>query len=125
MTIDGPGPAERRLRRSLATAGTELGFGVQLASLAALCYWGFRTGDGLGLRLLLGLGVPAAARAVWDVFLAEHRAKVELPLAARLVLKLVLLGSAAVALHATGLTTLAAVFAALVVFSLALDFGNG
>ncbi|MEU9043320.1 MULTISPECIES: DUF2568 domain-containing protein [unclassified Kitasatospora] len=125
MTIDGPGPTERRLRRSLARAGTELGFGVQLASLAALCYWGFRTGDSLGLRLLLGLGAPAAARAVWDVFLAERRTKVELPLAARLVLKLVLLGVAVVALSAAGPATLAAMFAALVAFSLALDFGNG
>ncbi|WP_051829772.1 MULTISPECIES: YrdB family protein [Streptomyces] len=122
MRIDRPGPVGQRQWTPLTAGNAGLAFGLELAMLAALCYWGFRTGSNLGTRLLLGLGAPALAAAVWGLFLAAGGPKYRLPLAAEILLKLLVLGTAALALYATGRTTLAAVYGGLVVVSVALEY---
>ncbi|MEV7774187.1 YrdB family protein [Kitasatospora sp. NPDC086791] len=122
MRIDRPGPVGQRQWTPLTAGNAGLAFGLELAMLAALGYWGFKTGSGPGTRLLLGLGAPALAAAVWGLFLAAGGPAFRLPLAAEIVLKLLTLGTAALALHATGRTTLAVVYGVLVVVSVAVEY---
>lgn len=89
-----------------------LAFLLELCALAALGYWGLRVGGGPITKLVLGLGAPLLAAALWGVF-AAPRAPVSVPLA-RLAVQLVIFGSAAVALYATAHAELALTFAILV-----------
>ncbi|MFJ9442988.1 YrdB family protein [Kitasatospora sp. NPDC101235] len=125
MRIDRPGPVGQRQWTPLTAGNAGLAFGLELALLASLCYWGFKAGPNLGLRLLLGLGAPALAAAVWGLFLAAGGPTFRLPLAAEIVTKLLVLGTGALALHATGRTTLAVVYGALVVISVTLEYTTG
>ncbi|MBO1420132.1 YrdB family protein [Streptomyces sp. FH025] len=122
MRIERPGPVGQRQWTPLTATNAGLAFGLELAMLAALCYWGFKTGSSLGTRLLLGIGAPALAAAAWGLFLAAGGPRFRQPLAVEIVLKLLVLGVAALALHATGRTTLAAVYGALVVVSVAVEY---
>ncbi|MBD0675686.1 hypothetical protein BU198_34580 [Streptomyces sp. CBMA156] len=109
----------------MAVGHAGLAFGLELGLLAALGYWGFGTGSGLGPRLLLGLGAPALAAVLWGLFLAAGGPAFRLPLAAEIVVKLLVLGTGALALHATGRTPLAVVYGALVAISVTLDYTTG
>lgn len=122
MRIERPGPVAGRQWTPLTAVNAGLAFGLELAMLAALGYWGFTTGSTLATRLLLGLGAPAAAATVWGLFLAAGGPKFRQPLPVEIVLKLLVLGTAAVALHAAGLTTLAWVYGGLVVISVAIEY---
>lgn len=53
---------------SIVTMGLGLHFILELCALAAMVYAGFRLGDSLAMRLLLGVALPVAAAAVWGVF---------------------------------------------------------
>ncbi|MBD0695568.1 DUF2568 domain-containing protein [Streptomyces sp. CBMA123] len=99
-----------------------LAFGLELAMLAALCYWGFKTGSTLATRLLLGLGAPALAGTFWALFLAAGGPRFRQPLGVEIVLKLLALLTGALAMHATGRTTLAVVYAVLVLVSVAVEY---
>ena len=88
-------------------------FLLELCALAALGYWGVQTGGGPLTKTVLGLGVPLLAAVLWGTF-AAPRAPVTLPLV-RFGIKLLVFGSAAVALNATGHRTLVLTFAVLVV----------
>jgi alpha-beta hydrolase superfamily lysophospholipase len=84
-----------------------LAFGLELAMLAALAYWGLETGGGTAARLLLAVGAPAAAVVIWSRWLAPtsgHRLR-------RPWLKIVtavMFALAATALYAADQATLAA-----------------
>lgn len=93
-----------------------LAFVLELGALAALGYWGFTVSESWLVKLLLGLGAPAAAAVVWGLF-AAPRATFELPLAAVLVVKAIVFGAATAALYARGHRTLAIVFAVVVVIN--------
>lgn len=93
-----------------------LRFALELGALAALFYWGLRTGNG-PLGIALGLG--AAAAAVRGLF-ASPRAHVPLPLAGRLAVEVVFFGSAAAGLVAVGPPLLAGLLFALAVANRAL-----
>ena len=82
--------------------------------LAALGYWGFKTGDGAATQWLLGVGAPAAAAVVWG---AVHRPEGDhkVPKAVWIGLQVVLFGAAALALAAVAPPSLAVVFAVAVV----------
>jgi hypothetical protein len=43
-------------------------FGLELAALAALAYWGFKTMDGTAAKILFGLGAPLLAGVLWGLF---------------------------------------------------------
>ncbi|MEV7024037.1 YrdB family protein [Kitasatospora sp. NPDC093558] len=122
MKIQRPGPINQRQWTPLTAVNGGVAFGLELALLAALCYWGFKTGGNLGARLLLGIGAPALAATVWGLFLAAGGPRYRLPLAAEIVLKLVVLGAGALALYATGRTTLGTVYAVLAVVTTAVEY---
>jgi hypothetical protein len=94
-------------------ANVTVAFLLELCALAALGYWGLRTGNGPTTRAALAVGAPLLAAALWGLFAAPH-APVSVPLAS-LGVQLLVFGSAAAALYATGRHTLAVTFAVLVV----------
>jgi Protein of unknown function (DUF2568) len=71
-----------------------------------------RTGGGLVTKTALGIGAPLFAAVLWGLF-AAPRAAVSVPLVGFLV-EVVVFGSAAVALFATGHRVLAIAFVLLV-----------
>ena len=75
-------------------------FLCELAMLAALAFWGFGVADGLW-ALVLGIGAPVLAAAVWGAFVAP-RARWPVPAPLRVAIELVLFGVAAAALAAAG-----------------------
>lgn len=100
-------------------ANEVLAFAVELAALVFLCWWGFSTGDGPAVHLLLGIGMPAVAIVLWGTF-AAPRARIRLPLAGVLVVKAVVLGGGVFGLHQVGHPMAAVVLAVVVVANTAL-----
>ena len=45
-------------------------FGMEIAGLGIFAWWGWRTGDNLGLRVLLAIGLPLIAAVTWGLFAA-------------------------------------------------------
>jgi hypothetical protein len=88
-------------------------FVSEIAALVALGYWGFTVDGPLPLRIVLGIGAPAVAAALWGVF-AAPRALVKVRTLAVLV-KVVVFGSAVAALVVTGHPWLAMVLAVLAI----------
>jgi hypothetical protein len=75
-------------------------FLCELAMLAALAFWGFDVGDGVG-AWVLGIGAPSLAAVVWGALVApKARWPVSIPV--RAVIELVLFGAAAGALAVAG-----------------------
>jgi hypothetical protein len=83
------------------TANLGLRFLLELCALAALGYWGFRTGQGLPAKLGLGVGAPLLAAVIWGVFVAP-KAPVRVPTAVWLLLQLAIFGAAVAGLFAAG-----------------------
>jgi hypothetical protein len=81
-------------------------FLLELCALGALGYWGFTTRDGLVVGILMGTGAPLLAAVVWGLFVAP-KAAVTLTMPLRLAPEILVFGSAAVALYATGHPVLA------------------
>src|SRR5262245_52920009 len=101
-------------------ANDGLRFFLELSALAAVAYWGWSGHDG-GLRWVLVVAAPLAIAAVWGRFVApKARTRVGDPW--RLVLELLVFGSAVAALLDADQTTLAIVLAAAVALHLALTF---
>ena len=98
-------------------------FLLELCALGALGYWGVRTGNGLGARIALALAAPFAAAVLWGLFAAPS-AVVSVPLL-RIVTQIVVFGSAAGALYATGQRRLALIFVLLIVVNSVLVFATG
>jgi len=99
--------------QALHWANLTVAFLLELCALAALGYWGVHVGGGPATRTALGIGAPLLAAVLWGLF-AAPRAPVSLP-AVTFAVKLLVFGSAALALYATGHRALAAAFAVLVV----------
>jgi hypothetical protein len=95
-----------------------LAFLLELCALAALGYWGVWVGGGLVTKVALGIGAPLFAAILWGLF-AAPRAPVSVPLVG-LGVKVIVFGSAAVALYATGHRILAIAFVVLVAVNSAL-----
>ncbi|MCG6492806.1 YrdB family protein [Kitasatospora sp. A2-31] len=125
MKIARPGPVAERQWTPLTAVNGGVAFALELGLLAALCYWGFRTGSGPLIRVLLGIGAPAAAALTWGLFLAAGGPTVRLPLAAEIVVKLAVFAIGALALHAAGRSTLALVFGAVALVSVAVEYTAG
>jgi hypothetical protein len=99
----------------LENANLLLRFLLELGALAAVALWGWKTGDGV-LRFVLPVAAVAAVVAVWALFVSP-KAKIELPLAARLVVELGVWLAAGTALWASGYETLALAFTLVAVVS--------
>ena len=82
--------------------------------MPALGYWGFKTGSGAIMKIALGVGAPLVAALVWGAFVSPQ-APVQLPGLVVLVLQVLVFGSAAAGLVATGHQTLALAFGAIAV----------
>jgi hypothetical protein len=91
-------------------------FLLELCALVALGYWGFKTGSRAITKIGLGIGAPLLVAVVWGTFLSPQ-ALVQLPELLVLILQVLVFGSAAAALVATGHRTLALVFAVIVVIN--------
>ena len=89
-------------------------FLLELAALAALGWWGFKTGG-----VLLGIGTPLAAAVVWGLFVAP-KASIAVPGAVHVALQVLVFGGATLALLALDRTFAAEAFAAVVVIDTAL-----
>jgi hypothetical protein len=84
-------------------------FLLELWMLAALGYWGFKTGEQLLVKIGLGLGAPLLAGLVWGIFLAPKAPRrLQEPLL--LIVELVIFGLAIAALYHIGSHLLAWVF---------------
>ena len=102
-------------------ANLALRFLLELCALAALAYWGFKTGRGPIAKIGLGIGTPLLAAVVWGTFVAPQ-APVAVPWPLRLVLQVAIFGLAAAGLAATGHRTLAWAFGLAVVINAALMY---
>ncbi|MEV7728733.1 YrdB family protein [Streptomyces sp. NPDC087917] len=87
---------------------------IEFAALGLLCWWGFATGGNVGLSILLGLGTPALAIALWWLF-AAPAAKMRPALPGVLLVKALVLGGGAAALYGVGHLSAAVVTAVVIV----------
>jgi hypothetical protein len=95
-------------------ANEVLAFLLELAALACLSWWGFTVGHDEVVRVLLGVGIPLLAIALWALFAApKARWRPRLPLV--LAVKAVVLGGGATALYGVGHSVAAAAMAVAVV----------
>ena len=85
-------------------------FLLELAALAALAWWGVRTGETALMKVLLGAGAPLAMAVVWGAFVAP-KAAFAVPGPVHVALQLAVLAAAAGALVAIQKVTAAEVFA--------------
>lgn len=108
----------------MKSANLALRFLLEICALVALGYWGFNIKRDLPIRLILGIGAPLLAMLVWGT-LGAPAASARLPEPQRLLLELVILGTAAVALYASGARTVAGLFALAVAVNRALMFAWG
>ena len=113
--------ANNPIPRPLHLANEALAFLLELAALAGLCWWGVRVGPNLGAQLALAIGAPVALIVLWALFCAP-KARVKLPRVPLMVLRTVLLLSAATAVFAAGWQatdgqTAAIVFAAVILLN--------
>jgi hypothetical protein len=97
-------------------ANLALRFLLELCALGALGYWGFKTGNAVITKIVLGVGVPLVAAVVWGTFVSPQ-APVQLPGLLVLILQVLVFGSAAASLVVTGHRTLALVFVVIVVIN--------
>jgi hypothetical protein len=100
----------------IKSANLALRFLLELGTLGALAYWGFKTGSGVLAKTALGIGAPLVAAVVWGTFVSPN-APVQLPGLLVLILQVLVFGSAAAGLVATGHRTLALVFGVIVVIN--------
>ncbi|MCX5214802.1 YrdB family protein [Kitasatospora sp. NBC_00240] len=122
MRTASPGPVGGRTWTPVTVVNSGVAFALEMGLLAALCYWGIRTGGNLPVKILLAVGAPALAATVWGLFLAAGGPTFPLPTAATIALKLLVLGTAPLALAATGHPVLAWVFGGLTVVSVAVEY---
>lgn len=91
-------------------------FLLELCMLAAVGYWGFKTHSSCAMKIIFGIGLPILIAVAWGAFVAP---KATYPLSgiSHLVLELILLGSGAVALFASGRTNLGWVYIVILIIN--------
>jgi anti-sigma-K factor RskA len=101
-------------------ANDVLRFSLELCALAAVAYWGWSEHDGLW-RWVLVVGAPLAVAVLWGNTIAP-KAKRRVGDPWRLVVELLVFGSAVAALVVADQHLLAVIFGSVVVVHLALTF---
>jgi hypothetical protein len=86
-------------------------FLLELGALAAIAYWGWRTGSSTASRLLLAVGGVVLVAVVWGVFRSESDAVVEVSTGVRIVIEVAVFAAATAAIAAVGRVGLAIAFA--------------
>jgi Protein of unknown function (DUF2568) len=105
-------------------ANLALRFLWELFALGTLGYWGFKTGSGTVTKIGLGIGAPLVAAVAWGTFVSPQ-APVQLPGLLVLVLQVLIFGSVAAGLVATGHRNLALVFVVIVLINALLMYAWG
>ena len=95
-------------------------FALELASIAALFYWGMQSGSGAA-GWLLAVAAPGLFVLVWGLLLAP-RARRRLPMRHRIPLELVLFALVGAALAAAGSAWLGIAFTAIAFANVALVY---
>ena len=85
-------------------------FLLELCMLAAIGYWGFKTGSGWVMKVILGIGLPLLMAVIWGLFVAP-KAIHPLHGASHLALAFILLSAGAAVLFSSGRADLAWVYA--------------
>ena len=96
-------------------------FLLELCVLVAVGYWGFKTGSGWFLKILLGIGAPLLIAVIWGMFGAPKSAY-HLTGLSLLALEVVVFGSGVVALFAMKNYQLAWSFAVILIINRVLMF---
>lgn len=96
-------------------------FLLELCMLAAIGYWGFKTGASAAMKMILGIGLPLLIAIVWGLFLAP-KATYPLRGISRELLELALFSSGAVALFASGVAHLGWIYTVILVVNKILLF---
>lgn len=104
-------------------ANAGLRFVLELAALAGLAIWGWKTGP-TGLNVVLAIAAPAAAAALWGSFVAP-KARRHPGDPWRLLLEVTVFGAGTLAFAAAGLGTAAVVLGVASAIHLALTFVLG
>ena len=110
--------------RSMRTLNLVFRFVLELVVLVALFLWGVSVSGELIVQVVLGLGAPALAIAIWGLFVAP-RASRRLPDPQRLALEIVVFGAGVLAFLAIGELLLAVLLAAAAALSLFLMWSWG
>lgn len=92
-------------------------FGMELVALGALGWWGTRTGDGTLVKIVLAIGIPAAAAVLWGLFAAPTATYTNPVLT--VATKILVFGAAALALWQLDHRIAAVAFPTLVIANLA------
>ena len=104
-------------------ANDVLRFCLELASLAGLAIWGWRTGP-TGVNVVLAIAAPLAAAALWGAFVAP-KAPRHPPDPWRLLLEVTVFGGGTLGFAAAGLGTAAVVLGIAAAIHLAATFVLG
>lgn len=96
-----------------------LRFILEICALVSLSYWGFQSGQGILMKLGLGIGAPLLIAIIWGMF-GSPKAPVPLQGFHRFLLELLIFGLAIVALYSLGKSTLAIIYAVVAVINLIL-----
>lgn len=91
---------------AICTANLGLRFTLELCALAALAYWGVRTGGSTPAKIALAVGAPLLAAVVWGTFVSPN-ATISTSGTVRTLLQFAVFGSAAAALLAVNRPALA------------------
>lgn len=98
-----------------------LSFLLELCMLAAFAYWGIHTGQGVAMKILLGVGAPLLAAIFWGLFMAP-KATMQVHNPLYMIFKAILFGLAVVALAFADRPTLAWALGILFVINSCIDF---
>lgn len=96
-------------------------FLLELCMLAAVGYWGFKTGSGGLLKIVLGIGAPLLIATLWGMF-AAPKAPYHLRGFLLIAFEVTVFGSGVAALAATKNYSLAWSFAVIVIINRILMF---
>jgi Protein of unknown function (DUF2568). len=91
-------------------------FLLELCLLAAVGYWGFKTHSAWAMKIAFGIGLPILIAVLWGLFIAP-RAVYPLKGISYLVVELILLGSGAAALFASGKANLGWIYTVVLVIN--------
>lgn len=86
-----------------------LRFILEICALASLGYWGFKTGQGIFLKVIVGIGTPLVVAVIWGMF-GSPAAPFKVSVPVELLLEIVIYGAATLALYASGRTSLSVTF---------------
>jgi hypothetical protein len=117
-------PKERAINMVLTilkNANLALAFFLELGVLASLGYWGFQTGQGMPIKIALGIGAPILAIVIWALFGAP-KATWHLEGFWRLLLQIIFFGGAALALYVAGQRGLGVAFALIFILNTLLAY---